>query len=1550
MSPDADGTVTKLYKLKDDGSNWAVYRDRTMDLLKGKGLRSHLNGRVTKPVEPMEIWDAGTKKTRWFRSDDPNFETPLSIAEVNVLEEAAAEYDKREGIGSDIINNSIPSSVYREIYKHSTLHAKWEALSEMFEHRGNTVQLDILAKLSSAKYTSGSMRNHLSQLTQWRNDLLDNDYDLSDSQFTTYIISSLAGQADYRMFISAIEGAAEIVGKPLSSDVLKRRLITEHESRNSINSNSATASGTTALAVPGTEKAKGKEKKARKKKSEYHCTVCDANGHTKERCYAEGGGRHDQAPEWYKKKHADRFAPEAKSANVASSSSSSTSSYTCVVEGVTLSFGSNALSASKVPESYQGTILDCGASDHFTPFRSDLTDFVELHEHTRVADNRATYVMGRGTMKVELPMGKGQSPTTLTLTNVYCVPSFVFTLISIPRMDLAGYSVLQKGGMSVVRAPDDTVIGRVPLLRGLYRVTDPTGGAGASTPLRANASVSMTLMEFHVAMGHRSFRDLKKMIEVGMFEGVRITDVSGTPPTCRVCVEAKAIRKPFKDSTSPHPTAYADEVSSDVWGPASHESLGRRSRYFVLFIDRYSHETRVYFLRNKSDTFDAYQKYESWVRVQREARVKVLRSDRGGEYLGAEFTTHLERNGTVRKLTTHDSPQSNGIAERAMGVHVSTARALLLQAHLPPSLWAEAIRFSIWLHNRQFTNAIPTLKTPFEVVTGKRPNFTKIRPWGSTVLVKNLNAGKLESRVREGRYLGPDEESAGYRIYWEDRRTITVEREVFFDVKDAREVSVEGEKGNDDEDAFVFISTGSSTTRDYPPIHFPQEDDDEPGEYAEDSQVPPSDIPIVQEPVHHQTDSNILSSEDGNGNGQDSGGGVGEEVDDDEMVEKELLGGEEEEDDEPAVDDPVMPGSLDTSGPIRPRRNVAPPPGFFKEKNVELRSMGKKVDYKKNSSLSALVSEIDEMIGQEGVSVAHVPGVAEALASALAAQQQDRTGDNPTFEEAMKGDEKEKWIEAIREEIAQIEKMNTYEVVEVDMNEIPNIIGSRFVLRRKRDAQGNVVRYKARFVGKGYSQRPGIDFEDTFSPSLRAETLRFILSLGASLDSSIEQADAKNAYLNGILPPNEIIHMYLPPILLELHPELIPRLNKAKAAGKKLVLRLWRPLYGTKQGGNKWYEELCFVLKRIGFTRSSADHSLFYRHSKTGDYCLLGVATDDFTYVADSTSTIKKVKGEMGEHMELAEMGELKWILGVDVRRDRQARTISLSQSAYIDHILQLFGMSDCKNASTPLEPGIDLTPGSEHVSPNRLTPKKKSEYRELIGLLMYLSTMTRGDLAQALSVLARYLEDPHTTHMEAAHHVLRYVKATRDFRLTLGGKDFVLSGYSDANWGSELHRHSVSGYVFSTGVGAISWSSKKQPIITLSSTESEYVALTHAAKETKWLRTLCREVLPVVGLGSYVDKFRPTVLYCDNQGAIKLSTNPVFHARTKHIDIHFHFIRQIITSRDIRLVYCPTDEMVADTMTKPLGRVKFVKFRKMMGIVGPDEVIDTDAHIEGEC
>ena len=215
-----------------------------------------------------------------------------------------------------------------------------------------------------------------------------------------------------------------------------------------------------------------------------------------------------------------------------------------------------------------------------------------------------------------------------------------------------------------------------------------------------------------------------------------------------------------------------------------------------------------------------------------------------------------------------------------------------------------------------------------------------------------------------------------------------------------------------------------------------------------------------------------------------------------------------------------------------------------------------------------------------------------------------------------------------------------------------------------------------------------------------------------------------------------------------------------------------------------------------------------------------------------------------------------------------------------------------------------------------------------MIGCLMYAAVMTHPDIAFTVSTLSQFLDAPRTTHLHAVTRVFRYLSGTKDLKLTLGGTDPVIVGYSDSDWASQIHRHSISGFAFFIGIGVVSWSSKKQPIITLSSTEAEYVALTHSSKEIIWFHKLLTNF-------SSIFKFHlPTTLYCNNQGAIHLSKDSTFHGRTKHIDVHFHFIRQTVSHNHITLNYCPTDDMIADTFTKSLARFKFEKFRRLLGVL----------------
>ena len=207
----------------------------------------------------------------------------------------------------------------------------------------------------------------------------------------------------------------------------------------------------------------------------------------------------------------------------------------------------------------------------------------------------------------------------------------------------------------------------------------------------------------------------------------------------------------------------------------------------------------------------------------------------------------------------------------------------------------------------------------------------------------------------------------------------------------------------------------------------------------------------------------------------------------------------------------------------------------------------------------------------------------------------------------------------------------------------------------------------------------------------------------------------------------------------------------------------------------------------------------------------------------------------------------------------------------------------------------------------------------------MYAATGTHPDISFAVSILARFMSDPHSVHWDTAKHVLCYLKGTKNLRLTFGLNKNGLIGYTDADWASQAHRHSISGSVFLVSGGAISWSSRKQPIIALSTTEAEYIAASDATRELLWLRALTSEL--------NFSSDSPTTLFCDNQSAIKVAKNGLLHARTKHIDIRYHFIRETILNGHLDIIYCPTSEMIADVFTKALPSSKLNFFAELLGL-----------------
>jgi Reverse transcriptase (RNA-dependent DNA polymerase) len=346
-----------------------------------------------------------------------------------------------------------------------------------------------------------------------------------------------------------------------------------------------------------------------------------------------------------------------------------------------------------------------------------------------------------------------------------------------------------------------------------------------------------------------------------------------------------------------------------------------------------------------------------------------------------------------------------------------------------------------------------------------------------------------------------------------------------------------------------------------------------------------------------------------------------------------------------------------------------------------------------------------------------------------------------------------------------------------------------------------------------------------------------------------------------------------------------------------------------------------------GWSQSELDAAVFVKKWDNGDWAMAGFWVDDETGVG-SEGRLLELEEMVAKRYGVSSAGPVNWMLGMTVERDVKEHTVQLGQEAYIDSLLERFGLVDAKTVSTPLPVGADLAKANCPKTPEEQAEMADSRYRELVGCLMYSMLTVHPEIAYAVSVLSKFVANPGPIHYEAAKRVLRYLKGVKSAKLVLGGWA-ELRAYSDADWaGDRDDRRSTGAYVFCIGAGAVSWSSKRQPTVALSTLEAEYMALTQAAKEALWLKRFLAE------LGIDIPS---VILFGDNQGSLALAKNNVFHARSKHIDIQHHFIRDTIKSGDITLQYLPTQYMVADVLTKSLPTEKHHEHARAMGLSLPD-------------
>ena len=382
-------------------------------------------------------------------------------------------------------------------------------------------------------------------------------------------------------------------------------------------------------------------------------------------------------------------------------------------------------------------------------------------------------------------------------------------------------------------------------------------------------------------------------------------------------------------------------------------------------------------------------------------------------------------------------------------------------------------------------------------------------------------------------------------------------------------------------------------------------------------------------------------------------------------------------------------------------------------------------------------------------------------------------------------------------------------------------------------------------------------------------------------------------------------------------------------AGKEhLVCKLKKSLCGLKQAPRKWYKNFESFMTGLGYHKAQPDHCVFMKRYAEGDFIILLLYVDDMLIVENGTKRIALLKKSLSKSFAMKDLGPAKKILGMKISRDRSKKLLWLSQERYIEKVLERFNMKDAKSVISPLAGHHKLNSKQCPTSKKEKEEMRKVPYQSAVGSLMYAMVCTRPDIAYAVGVVSRFMKNPGKAHWEAVKWILRYLKGTSTSCLCFGNGDPVLQGYTDADYaGDKDHRKSTSGYLMTYAGGAVSWQSRLQKCVSTSTTEAEYIAAVDAGKEVLWMKNFLQE------LGMKQEKY---VLFCDSQSAIHLAKNSSYHSRTKHIDVRYHWIRDVVSSKLLKLEKIHTDDNGSDMMTKILPNEKLQACCKVAGMAVP--------------
>lgn len=702
------------------------------------------------------------------------------------------------------------------------------------------------------------------------------------------------------------------------------------------------------------------------------------------------------------------------------------------------------------------------------------------------------------------------------------VPSTRHCLLSGPRLDQAGGEATFKDGMCQFRNCKGNLIVTGTLDGNLYRVN----AKAILNQIHTAHAVAIPVLsweETHRRMGHLSLSSLKILFNKGLVEGVEIDKDQKIPSVldCESCIAAKSHRAPFPLQAKRQSTKFGDLTHTDVWGSTNLKHTPGGNQYFILFIDDYTRYISVKLMKNKSSVKQQIMNYCNLVHTQHGRWPKAIHSDNTAEYEGTR--NWLDERGIELKTSAPYSPQQNGVSERMNWTLPDLARAMRIEKRLPETLWGEAVLHAAWIRNRSPTATLNG-GTPLEMLTGKRPDLSKVREFGETVhVLDETPRSKIESKTRQVIFTGFEDGPNAIRYYDDVTKNIRISGNFFF--KPDHTIRPKESK------RFLNIDMIDNT------IHQNHQENK--------SMKITNDKEIVPKKVQDETQDEIFAQNETDCLDKPS---TTEDLGEMESINKRSLRAMTKSGSSTKKDYRTLAG-------FNPRKHIRQSDANFAAQDVFYPpSLG---DYYANSP----------QFYQFAYSLMHKNG--------------DEDLPN-TIEEARNSHDSENWEKAIQTELDILRDKNTWELIEPPKDR--NIVGNRWVFTKKFDENGNLSKYKARLVAQGFSQGFIYDYSDTFSPVVRFDSFRLLVSIAAYHNHAIGQMDIKGAYLNS-----------------NLEEEIYMRQPKGYDDGTGRVCRLKHTLYGLKQSGKEWNKTLRgFLVEKLGYKQLVKEHGIFFRKDTEG--------------------------------------------------------------------------------------------------------------------------------------------------------------------------------------------------------------------------------------------------------------------------------------------------------------------------------------------------------------